>query len=296
MIVKWFKHGSGDGKAAFNYLLNHRIEVGTSRLLRGNANLTLSIIQSLKFKKKYKSGCLSFEELNVVENEKQEIMNLFEKAVFAGIPEENRNICWIEHTDKNRLELNFVITRVELETGKSYQPYFDRVDRKRFEAFRDYVNKKYGFSNPNDPQKSQSLRVGDLAKYSKIETLEYLNNYITNQVEDGQIINQDQVVAELKNIGYLINRVGANYITIQSGSSKPIRLKGKYYCKDWDSSKQVVNSSLNKIYKTLLEEIEKAKIYNQKVLYGIEKKVAPQNKSKLNSRKINDIKKPREID
>ena len=65
MIVKWFKYGSGNGNAAFNYLLNHRVKDGTSKVIRGSADLTLSIIQSLKFKKKYKSGCLSFEELNV---------------------------------------------------------------------------------------------------------------------------------------------------------------------------------------------------------------------------------------
>lgn len=308
MLVKWFKHGSGDGKAAFNYLLNHRVEEGTSKVLRGNANVSLSIIQSLKFKKKYKSGCLSFEELNVEENEKQEIMNLFEKAAFAGIPEENRNICWVEHTDKNRLELNFVIPRVELSTAKSINPYFHKVDKKRFEAFRDYVNMRYGFSNPNDPSKNQTLKVGDLAKYSKTDTLKHIDNYITKLVDNGAISNQYEVIEELKKIGYEIKRVGSDYISIKSANSKAFRLKGKYYCKDWNSSNQVensnLNSSLNKIYKTLLEEIEKAKIYNEKVLYGIENqdtKVAPQNKSKLNSKKIerrknNDIRTPREID
>ena len=118
MIVKFFKYGSGDGKSAFNYLLNHRVQDGTSRVLRGNADLTLSIIQSLKTKRKYKSGCLSFEEKNISAKHKEEIMDLFEETIFPGITEENRNIVWIEHTDKGRLELNFVIPRVELSTLK----------------------------------------------------------------------------------------------------------------------------------------------------------------------------------
>lgn len=284
MIVKWFKHGSGNGKAAFNYLLNERVEENTSRILRGSADLTLSIIQSLDYKKRYKSGCLSFEELNVANNIKEEIMDLFEKAAFAGIPEENRNICWVEHTDKGRLELNFVIPRVELLTGKSYQPYFDRVDRKRFEAFRDYVNQKYGFTNPNDPSKSQTLKIGDLAKYSKVETLEYLDNYITKLVDNGTISNQEQIVEELKSIGYSVKRVGKNYITIQSGSSKPIRLKGKYYCTDWDNNtKQTGNSSLKKLEQTLQNEIEKSAIYNRKLYYKIDKEdiKKPVKKSKI---------------
>jgi len=140
MIVKFFKYGSGDGKGAFNYLLNHRVEDGTSRVLRGNADLTLSIIQSLKTKRKYKSGCLSFEEKDISATLKEEIMDLFEETIFPGITEENRNIVWIEHTDKGRLELNFVIPRVELSTFKAFNPYYHKTgDKKRFSLFRDYI-------------------------------------------------------------------------------------------------------------------------------------------------------------
>ncbi|WP_434221106.1 hypothetical protein, partial [Klebsiella pneumoniae] len=34
---------------------------------------------------------------------------------------------WVEHRDKGRLELNFVIPNIELQSGKRLQPYFDRA-------------------------------------------------------------------------------------------------------------------------------------------------------------------------
>lgn len=284
MIVKWFKYGSGNGNAAFNYLLNHRVKDGTSKVIRGSANLTLSIIQSLKFKKKYKSGCLSFEELNVSKKIKNEIMDLFEKTLFPGISEENRNIVWIEHTDKNRVELNYVIPRVELSTFKSINPYFHRVDKNRFNAFRDYVNLKYGFTNPNDPTKKQKLNLGDLTKYSKAELQNYLHNYISKEVENKNIKSQSDVINLLKEVGYEISRVGKDYISVKTANNKAIRLKGLYYSKDWNNCKStnsndLKHTNLHKIYKKLQNEIIKTKTYYEKVLYGKEKNVSSKNKS-----------------
>lgn len=288
MIVKWFKYGSGNGNAAFSYLLNHRVKDGTSKVIRGSADLTLSIIQSLKFKKKYKSGCLSFEELNVSKKIKNEIMDLFEKTLFPGIEKENRNIVWIEHTDKNRLELNYVIPRVELSTFKSINPYFHRVDKNRFNAFRDYVNLKYGFTNPNDPSKSQKLNLGDLTKYSKAELQNYLHNYISKEVENKNIKSQSDVINLLKEVGYEISRVGKDYISVKTANNKAIRLKGLYYSKDWSNasknelnSQEVKKSAIHKIYKKLQNEITKAKIYYEKVLYGKDKNVSTKTKNSV---------------
>ena len=35
------------------------------------------------------------------------------------------SILWVEHQDKGRLELNFVIPNMELQSGKRLQPYYD---------------------------------------------------------------------------------------------------------------------------------------------------------------------------
>ena len=261
MIVKFFKHGSGDGKAAFNYLLNDRVEEGTSKILRGSADITKSIISSLKTKKKYKSGCLSFEEQDISIKKKNEIMDLFEKTIFPGMPSDNRNICWVEHTDKNRLELNFVIPRVELFTNKAFNPYYDRTDRNRMSAFRDYVNTKYKLSNPMDASKQQSLKLGDLVKYKRVEVIKHLDSYIQKLVKKGILKNQSDVVNELKNIGYTISRVSSEYISIKTDTSKPIRLKGKFYSSTWENEPIPAQNS-KELFNKLNQYIKKASAYN----------------------------------
>lgn len=73
----------------------------------------------------YTVGVLSFEEIDISNTAKREIMADFEKSLLAGLDQDQYNICWVEHRDKDRLELNFVIPNVELTTGKRLQPYYD---------------------------------------------------------------------------------------------------------------------------------------------------------------------------
>jgi hypothetical protein len=265
MIVKWFKYGSGNGKAAFAYLLNHRVHDKTAKVLRGNPNLTLSIIQSLQTKKRYKSGCLSFEESaeNITEHTKQAIMDLFEQTVFPSMDESNRNICWVEHSDKGRLELNFVIPRVELSTYKAFNPYYHRNDKARFEAFRDYINKKYQFSDPNDPNKQQRLNLGGIVKYTKAAQIKHLDLYMTELIESGVIQNREGVIEELKALGYEISRKGRDYLSIKPPQGKAMRLKGKYYSEAWETSVALPSegSSVKVLWDELQEQIKKASEY-----------------------------------
>jgi hypothetical protein len=271
MIVKWFKYGSGNGKAAFAYLLNHRVNEGTAKVLRGNPDLTLSIIQSLQTKKKYKSGCLSFEESaeHITEHTKQAIMDLFEQTVFPSMDEESRNICWVEHSDKGRLELNFVIPRVELSTFKAFNPYFHKNDKARFEVFRDYINKKYGFTNPLDPKKKQRLNLGDIVKHAKAEQIKHLDGYVTDLIESGVIQNREGVIEELKALGYEISRKGRDYLSIKPPQGKAIRLKGKYYGEVWQTSVALPSegSSVKVLWDSLQEQIKKGSEYIQKRFY-----------------------------
>jgi hypothetical protein len=286
MIVKFFKYGSGDGTGVFNYLLNHRVEDKTSRVLRGSPDITLSIIQSLTTKKRYKSGCLSFEESDISQQQKEEIMDLFEKTIFPSISNKNMNICWIEHTDKGRVELNFVIPRVELSTYKAFNPYFHRIDKKRFELFRDYINKRYNFTNPNDPNKEQTLKLGDMKKYSKHKHIKMLDEYLLDLINNEKISNREELIEELKLLGYIITRVNKDYISIKTNkSSKAFRLKGKYYKENWEN-KIEDTSNARELYTRLLDEIKKSSIYIQSNFYNNTIKDVSKSKTSINKNEI----------
>lgn len=69
------------------------------------------------------------------------------------------NICWIEHTDKGRLELNFFVPNVELSTGKRLNLYYDRADRHLAESFKKVINLEYDLTSPDDPQKRQTISI-----------------------------------------------------------------------------------------------------------------------------------------
>ncbi|WP_369685833.1 hypothetical protein [Helicobacter pylori] len=48
MLVKFWgtKQGGGDGDGSVNYLLNERVKQGTAKVLKGDANLTKSLLLS----------------------------------------------------------------------------------------------------------------------------------------------------------------------------------------------------------------------------------------------------------
>ena len=79
MVVKFFSNKKGGSAKAVNYLLNHREQEGTARVLQGDPQLTRKIINDIKFKQKTTVGCLSFEEKNISEEMKLKLMADFEK-------------------------------------------------------------------------------------------------------------------------------------------------------------------------------------------------------------------------
>ena len=105
--IKNPKAQSREGISAIEYLLNDRVAKGTSRVLQGNVELTKSIINDISFKSKATVGCLSFIEKNLDEKNKYEIMASFENMLFPALSKDDYNILWVEHTDKDMLELNY---------------------------------------------------------------------------------------------------------------------------------------------------------------------------------------------
>ncbi|WP_332774477.1 relaxase/mobilization nuclease domain-containing protein, partial [Pseudomonas sp. ESBL1] len=100
--------------------------------------------------KVYTSGCLSFDESDVItEEQKYDIMADFEDMLFTGLEANRYCGYWVEHTDKGRLELNFVYPNVDLVTGKTLQVYYHARDLALVDAWKDLTNAKYGLKDPN---------------------------------------------------------------------------------------------------------------------------------------------------
>ena len=84
-------------------------------------------------------------------------MDEFEQALLPGLDADQYAVLWVEHRDKDRLELNFVVPNVELLSGKRLQPYFHGADGHRINAWRTAINGDLGLHDPDDPINRQAV-------------------------------------------------------------------------------------------------------------------------------------------
>ncbi|GAA9829250.1 hypothetical protein VN0510_10070 [Helicobacter pylori] len=234
MLVKFWgiKQGGGDGDGSINYLLNERVEQGTAKVLRGDANLTKSLLLSLTQKHKACVGCLSFEESNINDGLKYELMESFENALLTQEMQGRYNILWVEHTDKGRLELNFVIPRIDLITQKAFTPYYHSADITRIDLWKDCINLKHNFTNPKNIEKQHNIQQHQTKNPKNKEllaTYEKLDKLIQDNL--GKLFNsRDDIINFLKDNQCEVTRQGKDYISVKLPKEpKTKRLKGFYY-------------------------------------------------------------------
>lgn len=242
MLPKFFSRGSGGGKGPVEYMLGKNFDRDLATLLSGDPLETIALIDSSPYAKKYTSGCLSFEESDIAPELKREIMADFEKCLFPGMEKNQYNVLWVEHRDKGRLELNFVIPNLELITGKRLQPYYFKADQKRVDAWKTIQNLTHGFSDPDDPARRQSLTpASDLPASSKA-IADDIHAGIISLIGAGKIENRADVIKELEAAGFTVSRQTKSSISIENPareSGRNIRLKGGVYERDFDISKEL---------------------------------------------------------
>jgi hypothetical protein len=227
MLVKFFENEKGGGVGSVYYLLNDRVQEGTARLLRGDKWLTLSLINAIEFKHKVTFGSLNFTEKNLPDKIKTEIMDRFEKMLLAGLErDKNYNILWVEHTDKENLELNFVIPRIELQSLKALTPYYHKADLSRVDTFKEIINLEYDLSDPNDPARESTV-LGSRKKKGLFQDVQELENIVKEQVLSRYLNSRDEVIAYLRENGVEVPKISKEYISVKlPEAKKTTRLKG----------------------------------------------------------------------
>lgn len=306
MIVKFLANkGGGSAKATMNYLLGANQDREQALVLQGDPKLTQQLADSLDFKNKYTVGVLSFQEKDLDDATKQEIMDKFEKTLFAGLEREQYDITWIQHQDKDRLELNFVIPKVELTTGKALNPYFDAVDRTRVNAFKDYINAKFDLSDPNDPSRKQPLALKSELPRDKKELQEAITGFLMQKMDEGSIKDRQDILNALQSdLGLSVARITPNSISISDPTNEKgrnIRLKGEIYAKDFRFSEnyRAENERASQEYRDnrtkrieqagtiLATEIERKREYHQR-LYSTEHQADQRQNQKDNALQATD--------
>lgn len=233
MIVKFLGNkGGGSAGATIDYLLGKDRDRPGAVLLSGDPELTQRLADNLDFQNRYTVGVLSFEETDIDQHQKEKIMQSFEETLLAGLERDQYDITWIEHTDKGRLELNFVIPNVELSTGKRLQPYFDQADRPLVENWKQVTNFEHGLTDPHAPEKAQAIKTlnSQNLPQSVKEIKEQIGTAIAEQISNGNIQNRQDLVETLKGAGFEIARETDRSISIKNPDGKRnIRLEGVIY-------------------------------------------------------------------
>jgi len=233
MITKFFtKSGVGGSGGVLDYMLGKDRDRERAKVIRGDEEITGALIDSINYARNYTSGCLSFSESDISESQKEEIMQSFENTLLAGLDEDQRNFLWIEHKDKGRLELNFVIPNVELKTGNRLQPFYSRADKELVNAWQEIQNIKHKFSDPNDPSKRRSLSMAHNTPKLIEEAKKSITEGLMTLAQNGIVKNRDDVLLAFKEAGFEITRETSQSISIKNPDNpngRNIRLKGFIY-------------------------------------------------------------------
>ena len=230
MIVKFHPRGRGGGAGPVDYLLGKdRLRTGAS-VLQGKPEEVRELIDASPYAKKYTSGVLSFAEQDLPTGQREKLMASFERVLMPGLDKDQYSVLWVEHQDKGRLELNFLIPNTELLTGKRLQPYYDRADRPRIDAWQTIVNGRLGLHDPNAPENRRALVTPSALPEAKQEAAETITRGLLVLTSSGEVKNRQDVTEVLESAGFEVVRTTKNSISIADpDGGRNIRLKGAIY-------------------------------------------------------------------
>ena len=269
MIVKFLPTKNGGGLGSVNYLLNERQEQGTARVLKGSEAQVRALIAQMPYKQKTCFGVLSFsEQANSISDEiKQDIIKDLERDLLGDYMKDRVAVLWVEHSDKHgRLELNFLIPKIDLITGKSFNPYFAKRDQFNIDLWKRTINDEYDFTSPNNPTKQQNIRIDkkDLAHY---DTIAQLDKTLKELVAQGAIKSRPHMIELLGASDYKVTRQNESGISIVLPNQKrPNRMRGGIYdgrFTDIDKLSELGESESKRIRKYVDRDTQEECRYNR---------------------------------
>ena len=237
MLIKFFG-GKGGGGAIANYLVDPERagrEGNPPEVLRGDIQQTRELIDSQDRKWTFTTGVISFAPTDAPSKSDQEkVMDDFERLAFAGLERDQYDITWVRHshTSGGRVELHFLVPRMELSTGKALNiapPGWERS----YAPLRDAWNHEKGWARPDDPGRAREQQW-TFESQTRAESRTAITSYLEDRIVNGQIESRADIVATLKDAGFDVPREGKDYITaLDQASGQRFRLKGRIYEQGW---------------------------------------------------------------
>lgn len=260
MIVKFFSHGSSKSgrktaSSVKDYLLNKdRVRDNTAKIVRGDEQQTSRLIDlcnQAQFSSTYTAGCLSFDEQeSLADDQKQALMQSFEQALLPDFDPTRYACYWVEHTDKDRLELNFVFAKIDLATGKHLGVYSHRRDMNRLNNWKEIKVQEYDLIDPNAPERERDFVAlehtirradGTSPEDNYRQVKQDIDEYLHSNIELGYINGSEDIKRYIEYIdgdleqatGYQVKQNKTGVSVTDTTTQQKFRLQGKIYAKDF---------------------------------------------------------------
>lgn len=256
MLIKFFVYTGAavddqpadpDARRAIDYFLGEVVlkperyggpKVKTRRstapiLLSGQDWLVSQTCADLPFDHRYAAGAIVFhaDDIDIaawtagtpaLRGVTEALMPDFEDTAFAGIPEDHcPEVLWVAHTDKGRLELNFLFARAVPDHKGKLKAINPKPPVKTatalWDAFRDSWNCREGWADPMAPERKRDLKLPgalistparDFEGNATFDIRQELTIEISHQIESGTITCRDDVLHWLKDQGHRIKQHG----------------------------------------------------------------------------------------
>ena len=172
-----------------------------------------------------------FAEYDLSLEAKLGIMDSFEKvALFPGLREDQYTILWVQHQDKGRLELHWVVPNQELLSGKRLAPYYHRADMPRVNNWQEVINHDYKLSSPKEPDRKKTITLNGRLPPLKREAVKQINENIEALVKTGTLQSRMDILSFLQEAGFELARVTPRAISVKNpDGGQNLRLKGALY-------------------------------------------------------------------
>jgi hypothetical protein len=163
--------------------------------------------------KKYTSGVLSFAEADLPPGQREKLMASFERVLMPGLDKDQYSILWVEHADKGRLELNFLIPNTELLTGTA--PAVLRPRRPAaHRCLADHRERQTGAARPERAGKPPG--AGHAVRTAENEAGGRRSHYrgLLSLASSGELKSRQDVTEALEGAGFEVVRTTKSSISI----------------------------------------------------------------------------------
>ncbi len=212
--------------------------------INGNRKAVEYAIEHNPHKHKYVSGVIAHafedtEKLQANPEIEAEWRELFEELCFAGFPKDERLIDWVRHTHQINIENHFLIPRIHLATGLSFNPAPPGHEQD-FNLLRDYLNLKHDLVSPLDSLHKRLTQDGNgFDKRHKLKKA--INVWIKDMITSNRVNNRNDIIQALSSdkfkekVGVTHVSESSNFVRLHFEDKKNVRLYGFVFTEQFRS-------------------------------------------------------------